>query len=111
MQEQQLTQFTGVPASCLRCRLNICRHREVSARCCADELQAQQALLNVPWDEHVLALPGCQAAVDGERRLLFSGPRVRMGRLPRCISTLCSTRLWVTSPGLFLVHFVWAGQC
>eukprot|EP00891_Asterochloris_glomerata_P005123 jgi/Astpho2/5123/e_gw1.00073.49.1_t len=42
-------------------------------------ITVQQALLNVPWDEHVLALPGCQAAVDSERRLLFSGPRVRMG--------------------------------
>ena len=65
-------------------------------------MQAQQALLNVPWDEHVLALPGCQAAVDGERRLLFSGPRVRMGRLPRCMTPLCSTRLWVTAPGCCL---------
>ena len=63
----------------LRRRLDICRRSKVSARCRADELQAQQALLNVPWDEHVLALPGCQAAVDSERRLLFSGPRVRMG--------------------------------
>ncbi len=42
-------------------------------------LQAQEALLQAHWDPNVLLLQHCCPVLDSEDRVLYAGPRVRMG--------------------------------